>query len=81
MWQQITNPDLLIFLDASYPETVRRRRLNWTESEYQEQQRRLAHARQHCHFYLLTDPLSPAEVIGRVLAFLEQSGAIPMPGN
>lgn len=76
MWQRITNPDLLIFLDASYRETIRRRCLNWTEAEYQEQQKRLAHARQHCHFYLFTDPLSPAEVIDQVLTFLEQRGVI-----
>jgi len=77
MWQRITNPDLLIFLDASYPETIRRRRLNWTEAEYQEQQRRLAHARQHCHFYLFTDPLTPVEVVARVVEFLAQQGALP----
>ncbi|HVP20536.1 MAG TPA: hypothetical protein VMS73_01600 [Anaerolineaceae bacterium] len=74
MWLRITNPDYLIFLDASYPETIKRRNLNWTYEEYQEQQRRLAHARQNCHFYLFTDPLTPAEVIDQVIAFLVENG-------
>ena len=74
MWQRISNPDILIFLDSSYPETIRRRKLDWTIDEYMEQQRRLAHARQHCHFYLFTDSLTPSEMIERVLGFLEQKG-------
>jgi deoxyadenosine/deoxycytidine kinase len=74
MWLRITNPDFLIFLDASYPETIRRRRLNWTVEEYEEQHRRLAHARQHANFYLFTDPLTPLEVIQQVLDFLKNSG-------
>lgn len=66
MWKRITNPDILIFLDASYPETIRRRHLNWTEDEYQEQHRRLADARQHADLYIFTDPLTPEEVIDLV---------------
>jgi hypothetical protein len=76
MWLRITNPDYLIFLDCSYPETVRRRHLDWTEAEYQEQQRRLSHARQHCHFYIFTDHLTPAQVLDQVCAFLEKQGAL-----
>ncbi len=74
MWQRITNPDLLIFLDASYPVTMQRRRLDWLPEEYQEQQHRLRHAREHAHFYLDTDPLSPEEVREQVLAFLRSRG-------
>src|SRR5450759_707517 len=74
MWQRITNPDILIFLDASYPETIRRRKLDWTMDEYLEEHRRLAHARQYCHFYLFTDSLTPTEMIEQVLGFLEQKG-------
>ena len=72
MWKRITNPDLLIFLDASYPETVRRRNLNWTEEEYQEQHRRLANARENCNLYIFTDGLSPEQVVQRVLAYLRK---------
>ena len=70
MWQRLTRPDLLIFLDASYPVTCARRRLDWTEAEYSEQQRRLAHARQHANLYLDTDGLTPDEVLEQVAAFV-----------
>jgi len=77
MWQRITNPQILIFLDASYPETVRRRKLNWNNEEYQEQQRRLQHAREHCDLYLFTDSLTPEQLLTTVAAFLAQHG-IPL---
>jgi cytidylate kinase len=71
MWRKITNPDVLIFLDASYPLTVERRKLNWTEADYLEQHRRLDHARAHANFYLLTDTLTREQVLESVLKFLE----------
>ena len=70
MWKRLTNPDILVFLDASYPVTCRRRRLDWTEAEYAEQQRRLAHARAHADLYLDTDNLSAEAVLGRVVDFV-----------
>jgi deoxyadenosine/deoxycytidine kinase len=77
MWQRLTNPDLLIFLDASYEVTCRRRRLNWTVEEYLEQHRRLAHARVHTDCYILTDDLSPLDVQNRVKEFLREQNIIP----
>jgi ABC-type Mn2+/Zn2+ transport system ATPase subunit len=71
MWQRLTNPDLLIFLQASCSVGARRRQLNWTEAEWQEQQRRLGHARQHANFYLDTDTLGAEEVLRIVVKFLE----------
>lgn len=71
MWQRLTNPDILIFLQASRLTGASRRQLNWTEAEWQEQQRRLSHARQHAHFYLDTDNLEIEEVLHAVLEFLE----------
>jgi cytidylate kinase len=76
MWQQLTNPDVLIFLDASYEVTCRRRMLNWTEAEYTDQLLRLAHARKHADFYLLTDDLTPGGVQERVKYFLQQKGIL-----
>jgi cytidylate kinase len=70
MWQRLAKPNLLIFLDASYPVTVQRRQLDWTVNDYQEQHYRLRHARQHADFYLNTDALTPQEVTERVLHFL-----------
>lgn len=72
MWRRITNPDVLIFLDASYETTKRRRALNWTEAEYQEQQRRLAHARAHADLLIETDALGIEEVLQRALDFLKR---------
>ncbi len=71
MWQRLVKPNILIFLDASYPVTVQRRQLDWTVSDYQEQYYRLRHALQHADLYINTDSLSPEEVAERVLDFLE----------
>jgi deoxyadenosine/deoxycytidine kinase len=70
LWQRLTNPALLIFLDASFPVTVKRRRLNWTLEEYNKQQNRLDHARQHANIVINTDNLTSDEVFQRVLDFL-----------
>lgn len=71
MWQKITNPDLLIFLNSSFEVSTRRRKLNWSEADYAEQQHRLAHARQHADLLIETDALTPTEVLGRVIEFLQ----------
>ena len=71
MWKRITNPDLLIFLHASFEVCTRRRKLNWTQADYDEQQRRLAHAREHADLLIETDSLTPEEVRGRALEFLQ----------
>jgi hypothetical protein len=71
MWRRLTQPDVLIYLDVSYPNTIARRRLSWTHSEYEEQLNRLRHARQHADLYIQTDPLSPQEVLKQTLDFLE----------
>jgi deoxyadenosine/deoxycytidine kinase len=74
MWQRITNPDFLVYLDCSFPETVSRRNLNWTIKEYQEQLRRLSHARLHADLYIQTDTLTPEDVIKQVLIVLREHG-------
>ncbi len=73
MWQRLTNPDILIFLDATYPTTCLRRKLDWSESDWQEQQRRLRHAKEHADLYLDTDQLSAEEVLNKVVEFIHQS--------
>ncbi len=70
MWQRITSPDILIFLDASFPVCTARRRLSWTEADYGEQVRRLAHARQHADLLIDTDTLTVSQVLETALAFL-----------
>lgn len=70
MWKRLTNPDILIFLDATHLTTSLRRHLNWTEAEWQEQQHRLRHARLHADLVLDTDDLSAQQVLERVLEFV-----------
>jgi hypothetical protein len=72
MWQQISKPKWLIFLDVSYPVSMQRKKLDWQLADYEEQQRRLAHARQHANLYLMTDGLTPEQVTEKVLEFLNQ---------
>lgn len=67
MWRVITNPDLLIFLDASFETCTRRKILNWTPQEHQEQLRRLEHARRNCDIFVSTDGMDPHEVLRQVL--------------
>ncbi len=74
MWKRITNPDVLIFLDASYETTIARRRLGWTEPEWMEEQQRLAHAREHADLLIDTDPIDANAVLSQALAFLVQLG-------
>lgn len=73
MWQRLTNPDLLIFLDASYPVTLQRRNLDWNEADYAEQHRRLAHAREHADLYIQTDDLSIEAVEEQIIAFVKEA--------
>lgn len=70
MWQRISNPDKLIYLHVSYPNTLIRRRMNWDESEYQEQLHRLRHAREHADLSIDTNPLNPEQVLQVVLDYL-----------
>lgn len=80
MWRQISQPDQLIFLDASFEECTRRKDLDWSPKDYHEEQNRLRHARQHCDLYLDTNDLSPEEVTAAVLEHLAggQSPAEPV---
>ncbi len=71
MWKRITNPDMLIFLQVSYLVSQQRRPMNWSEAEYEEQQRRLSHARENADLIIETDNLDIKEVLERVLAFIK----------
>jgi hypothetical protein len=74
MWKLLSNPDILIYLHVSYPLTLIRRNMDWTESEYIEQIHRLRHAREFADFYLETDTLSPQAVLDKVIHFIRVSG-------
>ena len=72
MWRRVVNPNFLIFLDVSYPLTLKRRKTSWTTKDYEVEQRRLCHARQHADYYLDTDRLTTAEVVEHVIRFLAE---------
>ena len=75
MWERLTSPDILIFLDVSFEESMKRRKQNWTLADYQEQHHRLRHARQRANLYLDTTGLSPEEVLTRSLEYIEDQGS------
>lgn len=77
MWERITHPDVLVFLDVSYEVSQQRRKLDWTPADYAEEQRRLENARQHAHLYLHTDHLTIDEVLAEVVEFLQSSPFAP----
>lgn len=70
MWKRIVNPDVLIFLEASFATCTQRRKLNWLEADYAEQLRRLAHAREHADLVITTDDIPIEEVQHAALMFL-----------
>lgn len=71
MWQRITNPDILIYLDVSYPVTLARRNFDWREKDYLVQTARLAHARKHAHLVIQTDERDPQAILALALDFLQ----------
>jgi deoxyadenosine/deoxycytidine kinase len=70
MWEKIARPDILIFLEASFPVSTTRRRLNWQKTDYDEQLRRLDHARRHASLVIDTDNLTPEQVLKISLEYL-----------
>jgi len=72
MWRVLSCPDVLIFLDASEEEVIRRGRHFYTSGIVEEQRKRLAHARAHCDLYVWTDGQSPAQVLQQVTEFLTE---------
>ncbi len=55
MWQRISKPDILIFLDVTFPETLRRKKFDWSEKDYREQMERVQHAHHHADLVVKTD--------------------------
>jgi RNase adaptor protein for sRNA GlmZ degradation len=70
LWQR-TDPDVLIYLDASIHTIRGRGRTRWRQALLDEEHRRLHHAREHSDIYIPTDCLSPHDVAARVLTFLK----------
>ena len=71
MWRNITNPNVLIFLEVSYPATKIRKKFNWGVNEYEEQLHRLRHAYKHADLRVETDQRAPEDILVEVLDFLK----------
>lgn len=72
MWQRITRPDLLIYLDVSQTVAGQRRSAESQVVWWDKLIQRLQHARQHADLRIQTDDLSAGEVLTTALAFLRQ---------
>jgi hypothetical protein len=72
MWQRLTNPDILIYLEVSYPNTIERRQLDWTYDEYAEQLHRLRHAYINADFHINTDQLTTNQILNQALSYLSK---------
>lgn len=77
MWQRLSRPQILIYLDASAQTVLERRSLGNVEDVLRQERQRLAHARKHCHIYLPTDTLSEARVLEIALCHLRTLGLFP----
>ena len=71
MWQRISRPDVLIYLDVDLP-TIEARRPSFGGGEpwLAVQKQRLAHARAHADLYIDTVTTSADAVAAQALAFL-----------
>jgi septin family protein len=73
MWKLLVNPDLLIYLDVTFQTATERRRLNWSELEFQEQLRRLSNARKMADLVIQTDALTPDQVAEQTSIFIDHA--------
>jgi deoxyadenosine/deoxycytidine kinase len=74
MWQRLSHPDVLIYLEASYPVTMQRKSFKWSKKEYQAQLHRLRDAHDHADLFIDTDNLTPDEVLAIALNYLREIG-------
>ena len=73
MWQVITNPDILIFLECSFENSTTRRKLNWQPADYEEQMQRLSQARAHANFIIDTNIFDSENVLAQALNYLKEN--------
>ena len=71
MWQVITNPDILFYLNCSFENSTSRRKLNWRLADYEEQLRRLKHAHDHADLIIDTNSIPAEGVLSLALEYLK----------
>ena len=72
MWQLMTKPDVLIYLEASFQVSTDRTQLTWQEKDYLEQLRRLSHARAYANIIIDTDNMTIEDVLQTALDYLKR---------
>lgn len=72
MWRKFCKSDVLIYLDATIETIAQRRDIGWGAARLVSLQARLVDARAHCDLLIVTDGLSPSEVLQRVLRYLHR---------
>jgi deoxyadenosine/deoxycytidine kinase len=72
MWQLMTKPDVLIYLEVSFQISTDRTKLTWQEKDYIEQLRRLSHARAHANIIIETDKMTIEGVLQTALDYLKR---------
>lgn len=77
MWQRISRPQILIYLDASPPALAARRATAADEHYLRLERQRLAHARSHCDLYVDTSAMDQEGVLRRVVQALTEFGVSP----
>jgi len=71
MWKKLTNPDVLIYLDVDFKNSIKRSNLNWTLADLEEQRKRLHHAYDRADLYIDTSNLTVPEVLDKANSYLE----------
>jgi len=67
MWRRMTNPDILIYLDVSYENTIKRKLLNWTREEYFEQVYRIRNAAENAQIHIDTNALDAVQLVEQTI--------------
>lgn len=70
MWQRLTDPDVLIYLDVSYDSLIVRRPTFGQRAYLEQEKLRLANALAHADLVVDTSELTAAEVRECVLSYL-----------
>ncbi len=70
MWM-MTNPSHLIYLEVDMPTICQRRKVSWGQDYLDEENVRLAHARESADLLISTIGMSPEVVLERALQFLQ----------
>lgn len=74
MWKIIANPDVLIFLDVAFDQTLIRGQPSWIMADFQKEIKRLGHARENADLYIPTMEISSKQVLNQVLNFIDHLG-------